>query len=75
MSLTFVTRVKVFFINSFFHIVTICRSIIENPTFLSNGMLLGALIIVTMLLAREVGHLYAPQKFGAKLGIPYLVPN
>ncbi len=69
------TRVKVFFIDSLFHIVAICRSIIENPTLLLDGMLLGALIIVIMFLVHEVGHIYALKKFGANLGIPYLVPN
>ncbi len=75
MSLTFVTTMKVSFINSVFHIIAIYRSVIENPTLLLDGILLGALIIITMLLAHEVGHLYALQKFRAKLGIPYVVPN
>jgi hypothetical protein len=72
---TFVTRVKVLFIDNFFHIFAICRFFIENPTLLSNQMLLGALDIVAMLLAHEVGHLYSPQKCGKNLGIPYLVSN
>jgi hypothetical protein len=38
-------------------------------------MLLGALVIATMLLVHEADHLYVVQKFGAKLGIPYLVPS
>ncbi len=66
MSPTFVTRVKVLFIDNLFHIVAICRFVIENPTLLSNGMLLGTLVIVVMLLAHEVGHLYAPPKFWNK---------
>ncbi len=70
----FVTRVKTLCINSFFCIVAICSSVVENPALLSDG-LLGALVTFAVLLAHEAGHLYAAQKVGAKLGFPYLVPS
>ncbi len=69
------TRLKVLFIDGIFHIVVINRSIIENLILLLDEMLLGALAIAAMLLAHEANHLYVVQKFGTKLGIPYLVPN
>ncbi|KAH8970704.1 hypothetical protein BDL97_02G103200 [Sphagnum fallax] len=49
-------------------------SVVENPALLADG-LLGALVTFAVLLAHEAGHLYAAQKVGAKLGIPYLVPS
>jgi hypothetical protein len=66
--------VKTLSINSFFCIVAICSSVVENPALLADG-LLGALVTFAVLLAHEAGHFYAAQKVGAKLGFPYLVPS